>query len=245
MKNLITAGLILTTSLFAFTSKYLPNKIIAIHCDKVLYKKAFDVCYNYKHKTPNMVVYKLYGNLVNKNNYSRKSLRFRPDCEIPTFFLLYLIPTRKGPDCEIPIKYRSYSRDYSRTGYDRGHNAPNASFDYDKFIQKQTFLMSNIAPQKPNLNRRLWAKIEKFTRIQAMKNKKISVITGNCGSLGHIKNNVNIPAYWYKIIFKPNNQVIAFISKNSNNVGRDKAKQHLTTLKLIESVCGFQIKEIR
>ena len=226
MKHLITSGLILTTSLFAFTSKYLPNKTIDIHCDKVLHKKAFDICYNYKHKTPNMVVYKLYGNLVNKNNYSRKSLRFRPDYEIPT-------------------KYRSYSRDYSRTGYDRGHNAPNASFDYDKSIQKQTFLMSNIAPQKPNLNRRLWAKIEKFTRIQAIKNKQISVITGNCGSLGHIKNNVNIPKWWYKIIFKPNNQLIAFISKNSNNVGKDKAKQHLTTLEYIESVCEFKIKEMK
>jgi len=227
MKHLITAGLISITTLFAWTSKYLPNYNIDIHCDKVLYKKAFDICYNYyKHKTPNMVVYKLYGNLVNKNNYSRKSLRFRPDYEIP-------------------IKYRSYSKDYSKTGYDRGHNAPNASFDYDKSIQKQTFLMSNIAPQKPNLNRRLWAKIEKFTRIQAIKNKEISVITGNCGSLGHIKNNVNIPKYWYKIIFKPNNQVIAFISKNSNNVGRDKAKQHLTTLKHIENVCGFKIKEKR
>jgi endonuclease G len=58
--------------------------------------------------------------------------------------------------------------------------------------------MSNIAPQKPQLNRRLWAKIEKFTRIQAIKYKKISVITGSCGSLGTLgrkRHNVNIPKW--------------------------------------------------
>jgi len=38
-----------------------------------------------------------------------------------------------------------------------------------------------LAPQKPQLNRRLWAKIERFVRIQARKYKDIRVITGVLG----------------------------------------------------------------
>jgi len=221
MKNLI---LLLPLILFAFISKYLPNYNINIQCDKILHKKAFDICYSCKWKTPKLIVYKVDGDLVNRYNYSRKHLWFKSDYSLP-------------------IRCRSYSKDYSRTGFDRGHLAPNAVFDYNCAIQKETFLMSNIAPQKPQLNRRLWAKIEKFVRIQARKYKDIRVITGVCGSLGHIKHNVNIPKWWYKIIFLPNGKVISFLVPNSNTVGKDKAKKYLTNIKKIKKICNIEIKE--
>jgi len=221
MKKLL---LLIPFFLFAFTSKYLPNYNIDIHCDKILHKRAFDICYSCKWKTPKLVVYKVNGNLIDKYNYSRKHLRFRPDYNLPT-------------------KCRSYSKNYSKTGFDRGHLAPNAVFDYNRAIQKETFLMSNIAPQKPQLNRRLWAKIEKFVRIQARKYGKIRVITGVCGSLGHIKNNVNIPKWWYKIIFRPDGKIISFLAPNSNKVGRDRAKKYLSSVREIERVCNIKIKE--
>jgi endonuclease G len=210
--------------LCAFTSKYLPNYDIDIQCDKILHKKAFDICYSCKWKTPKLIIYKVDGNLIDKYNLSRKSLRFRPDYNLLA-------------NC------RSYSKNYSRTGFDRGHLAPNAVFDYNRGVQKETFLMSNIAPQKPKLNRKLWAKIEKFVRIQAKKFKNVRVITGVCGSLGHIKNNVNIPKWWYKIIFKPDGKVIGFLVPNSNKVGKDKAKKYLSNIREIEKVCGIKIKE--
>ena len=209
--------------LFAFTSRYLPNYNIDTHCDKILHKKAFDICYSCKWKTPKVVVYKVNGNLIDKYNLSRKSLRFKPDYDLP-------------------IKCRSYSKDYSGTGFDRGHLAPNAVFDYNRAIQKQTFLMSNIAPQKPKLNRRLWAKIERFVRIQARKYGKVRVITGVCGSLGHIKNNVNIPAYWYKIIFRADGKIISFLVPNNNRVGKNRTKNYLINVKKIERICNIKIQ---
>ena len=209
--------------LFSFNSKYLPKYEINIKCDQILHKKAFDICYNYKWKTPKIVIYRLYKKLINKNNYSRKNLRFKPDYNIP-------------------IKFRSYNKDYSKTGYDRGHLAPNGAFDYNKTIQKETFLLSNIAPQKPRLNRKLWAKIERFTRFQAIKYKKISVITGVCKSLGKIKNNINIPKWWYKIIFIPNGKIISFLVPNSNYVGKDKIRKYLVDFKEIEKKCNFKIR---
>jgi endonuclease G len=212
--------------LFAFKSSYLPNYEINLHCDKLLHKRSFDICYSYEDKTPKIVIYKLSDENLNKNHYSRKHLYFKVDYEIP-------------------IKYRSYSKDYSHTGFDRGHNIASADRNYNKTLQKETFLMSNIAPQRPNLNRRLWAKIERFVRLQAFKYKNISVITGNCGTLGTLgkkKHNVNIPAWWYKIIFLPNHKTISFLAPNSNSVGRDKAKKYLTNIKTIEDACKFKIK---
>jgi endonuclease G len=197
------------------------NFISNVKCDKVLHKKAFDICYNYKYKHPNYVTYTLSKNLVNKNLYTRKGLRFRPDYQIST-------------------KYRSYSKDYSKTGFDRGHNAPNASFDYNRAIQKETFLMSNIAPQKPQLNRRLWAKIEKFTRYEAVKYKQIKIITGVCGSIGHIKNNVNIPKWWYKIIILPNKKIISFLAPNTNSgMSKVKIKKFLSNIDEIKEKCKY------
>ncbi|WP_187648745.1 DNA/RNA non-specific endonuclease [Nitrosophilus labii] len=219
---------ILLLSLFAFESKYLPNYNIDIKCDKILHKKAFDICYSCKWKTPKMVVYQVDGNLIDSKNLSRKHLRFKPDYQLPT-------------------KCRSYSKDYSKTGFDRGHLAPNAVFDYDRKVQKETFLMSNIAPQKPKLNRRLWTKIERFVRLQARKYRKISVITGVCGSngtLGKKRHNVNIPKWWYKIIFLPNGKTICFLVPNINTeMSRAKAKEFLVQIENIERICNISIRK--
>ncbi len=44
--------------------------------------------------------------------------------------------------------------DYTHSGYDRGHMAPNYAIAtrYGQEAQKETFLMSNIVPQLGNLN---------------------------------------------------------------------------------------------
>lgn len=52
--------------------------------------------------------------------------------------------------------------DYHRSGYDRGHMAPNYAISrlYGKTAQLDTFLMTNITPQKPRLNQKLWQRLE-------------------------------------------------------------------------------------
>ena len=53
---------------------------------------------------------------------------------------------------------------YGRSGYDRGHLAPNSviATRYGKAAQKETFLMTNIAPQRPALNRGPWRALEQM-----------------------------------------------------------------------------------
>jgi endonuclease G len=51
---------------------------------------------------------------------------------------------------------------YNRSGYDRGHLAPNYAIAtrYGVRAQEETFLLSNIAPQKHGLNAGLWKALE-------------------------------------------------------------------------------------
>ena len=51
---------------------------------------------------------------------------------------------------------------YAKTGYDRGHMAPNYAIAtrFGREAQNRTFLMSNVTPQTPRLNRGVWRDIE-------------------------------------------------------------------------------------
>ena len=52
--------------------------------------------------------------------------------------------------------------EYVRSGYDRGHMAPNRAIAvrYGKAAQEETFLLSNICPQRASLNRGAWYEME-------------------------------------------------------------------------------------
>ncbi|MCF3652433.1 DNA/RNA non-specific endonuclease [Synoicihabitans lomoniglobus] len=57
---------------------------------------------------------------------------------------------------------RVTSDDFTHTGYDRGHLAPNYGIAtrYGDAAQLETFLMSNVIPQKHGLNAGLWKQLE-------------------------------------------------------------------------------------
>lgn len=228
VKTMVRSILLLAAlplAVFPFTSSYLPQYDIQMGCDRILHKSAFDICYSCGWKTPKLVVYRVNGRLADSVNLSRKGLRFRPDYSLPA-------------------RCRSYPRDYSRTGFDRGHLAPNAAFDYSRRVQKETFLMSNIAPQKPWLNRRLWAKIERFARWKARRHGEVSVVTGACRSAGRIRNGVNVPAYWFKIVFAGNGEPVSFLVPNTNvGMKRARAKEFLVPVSEIEKICGISFKK--
>ena len=71
--------------------------------------------------------------------------------------------------------------DYTKSGYDRGHMAPNSAISklYGKSSQLDTFLMTNITPQRPNLNRKIWQRLEEVEFKEFTKHfDKVWVVTG-------------------------------------------------------------------
>jgi endonuclease G len=65
---------------------------------------------------------------------------------------------------ELPEMYRSRNSHYRNTEYDRGHMAPAADFVHDRLLLTDTFTLCNTAPQLANVNRKVWAALEDWTR---------------------------------------------------------------------------------
>ena len=64
------------------------------------------------------------------------------------------------------------------TGFDRGHMVPFADLLNDKQAAAETFLMTNIQPQKPELNRGAWVRLESKIRASCQKGDSFSIYTG-------------------------------------------------------------------
>jgi endonuclease G len=64
-------------------------------------------------------------------------------------------------DARLPIANRIGSQTFP-DGHDRGHMVPNEAINrqYGKMSQMETFIMSNISPQKKELNQGMWMRLE-------------------------------------------------------------------------------------
>lgn len=68
------------------------------------------------------------------------------------------------PDYRIPDMFRADLADYKNSGYDRGHLVPSADKTETNLQNSETFLLSNMSPQKPEFNRNIWKKLEDAVR---------------------------------------------------------------------------------
>ena len=66
--------------------------------------------------------------------------------------------------------------DFTRSGYDRGHMAPNADFNDTHENALMTFFIANIWPQSPAVNRVTWLQTENETRRLASEYLEVYVI---------------------------------------------------------------------
>ncbi len=95
--------------------------------------------------------------------------------------------------------------DYAKSGYDRGHMAPNYAIvtRYGPEAQKLTFQMSNIAPQSPSLNRGVWRDVEhRIAEYWTARYGEIWVVVGCIPSVSGLRlgAGVDIPDSFYQVI---------------------------------------------
>lgn len=132
-------------------------------------------------------------------------------------------PTQFQPDLTLPRHMRSDPNDYRRSGYDQGHIVPNGDLTWHRQAQEESFLMSNIAPQLPGLNRGLWRELEAITRAWAFDRGELIIQAGsvlNMSSTATIgTNRVHVPVAFYKIITHvPSAQTLAFLFPHVENL---------------------------
>ena len=134
-----------------------------------------------------------------------------------------------------------HSREYNRTGFDRGHLAPAADMTYSFETMRNSFYMTNISPQLPGCNRGIWKRLETQVRRWALKEGELYVITGpifdrkprRMGRRG-----IPVPTAFYKVILDltPPRKMIAFIIPNDSS--RRRLSSFVTTVDAVEELTG-------
>lgn len=67
-------------------------------------------------------------------------------------------------DVRVPKRFRAGLNAYKRSGFDRGHLVSSANHDIEILQNSETFLLSNMSPQHPKLNQRIWRELESQIR---------------------------------------------------------------------------------
>lgn len=151
-------------------------------CSLVMDKYYYMNCYSFSHKGTNAIAYQIEGKILELGRAGKR----------PAF----------KQDLEVPLPYRTKTQDYTHSGYDRGHTISNQSMNATKESQASTFLMSNITPQNPQINQRVWKKAEdrerKLAKEEGVAQVLNIVVYGK--NPAHIKDGIAIPESYIKII---------------------------------------------
>jgi endonuclease G len=184
--------------------------------------KYFRVMYDPKYRLARYVRYVGTAEHLRKNNAKRTN-KFFPD---PILKKLGLEPVQK--------------KDYLHSGYDQGHMAPSGDFTWAQDVNNETFVLSNMAPQKPKLNRDAWRQLEAHVHKWICGEGRVVVITGPLleEGLPTLKSGLPVPNEFFKILIDdtPPRKVVAFIFKQTD-MG-DVYNERVVEVKALEKRIG-------
>lgn len=116
-------------------------------------------------------------------------------------------------DSRVPMP-RALSYDYAGTGFDRGHMCPAADRSASVAAMRATFIMTNVCPQVPALNRGRWKFVEDKVRSYVRKGHKVRAraltIWWNADTLRIGKNGVAVPHGFVKEVRLMDNDSIIY-----------------------------------
>jgi len=213
------------------------------------YAEPLDKCQEYlKYGIPSAE-----GDLLCRKGYA---LVHNPDRKTPDWVAEHLTPEnasarmdRKNyfqPDPDLPPGRRAELADYKNSGYDRGNMAPPGDMRWDLEAYKQSFYLSNVAPQVGrHMNRGIWAQLEEKVREWAKKRGELYVYTGpiydeQLDAIETIgENDVAIPSHFYKIIFDPAaKEAIAFMMPN-DELRTGDLPNYIVSVDVVEAETGL------
>lgn len=161
-------------------------------------------------------------------------------------------------DPEIPAHLRASKSDYRGSGFDRGHLSPAANARSSHQTMKDTFYLSNISPQHPQLNRKYWVKLERHVREMTKSHAKVYVITGplfipemDKDGKKYVRyqvigeNNVAVPTHYFKVIYgKKESDIVteAYVIPNRPIENDPPLKKFAVTLDKVEKAAGLTFK---
>ena len=209
-----TPKLNLEIPVYTYPGKY-KNEII-------LKKTGHTLSYNKHYMNPNWVAWELTREET-KGEVERYD-KFQPDPELP--------------------EPRAEHKDYTKSGYDRGHMAPAADMKWNKQAMIESFYMSNICPQVGNLNRGDWNDLEELCRDWANKYGRIYIA---CGPIFDTKNpkrigshKIAVPDRFFKVVLiynRKNPIAMGFLFRNIAH--SQDLNKYMIPVDSIESITGM------
>lgn len=144
-------------------------------------------------------------------------------------------------DRDLPSSFRKAdSDDYKGSGFDRGHLCPSEDRTTQFYLNQETFLMSNMIPQTPELNRGPWKFLEEYCRKLAKKGYQLEIYTGGIGAIDRLPGtNIPIPKYCWKVV-KYNNQVICVFIPNERILNKNWRTYEIS-LQEMERRTGYKL----
>lgn len=136
--------------------------------------------------------------------------------------------------------------DYDGFGYDRGHLAPSADFNWSAQAISESYFYSNMSPQVEELNQKSWAKLEYELRNYVKKHETplyvitAPVLSDKLAKSPRATNHLTVPQQYVKAVYDAkNNRAIGFIMPNSKDV--KLPEYYAVTIDEVEAALGFDI----
>lgn len=181
----------------------------------------FTLSFNKDNKTPNYVAWELLGH--ESTGDQERSNTFWTDSEIEG------CPSTK---------------DYTRSGYDRGHMCPAADQKWSAEAMSDCFVMANICPQTHELNAGAWNTLENKERQWARRDSAVMIICGpiyeksDTKTIGNAK--VRVPSAFFKVLLAPyieEPRGIAFVYPNMTSPGN--MQDYAMSIDELENLLGY------
>ena len=189
-------------------------------------RKNYTLSFNKETNIPNWVAWQLDKKKLTEQ-VSRKGFNFRPD-----------------PD--IAKSKAVVTQDYAHSGYDRGHMCPAGDSRWDGQAMMESFYMTNICPQHPNLNGGDWHELEQACRRWALEGRLYIA----CGPILYKKgtpqyigkeHKIRVPEAFFKVILtgveKGRPRAIGFIYKNT--AGNRPLDSYVNSIDQVERITGL------
>lgn len=231
---------------FSSAKRYNRNNKTSISSNTLIAKSLLDVGYPMVSDTISSVIFERRCYSVSYNKLTRQ-----PNWVMWQLMGKHVMP-KKGDvwneyreDIELPSTIRSTLEDYASSGYDRGHMCPGGDCNWSDEGRDETFLLSNICPQNPNLNRGDWKEIEIACRKWAQKYGSIYIVCGPIflKSQEHEKigpHQIPVPEAFFKVVLcveSSNPKGIGFICRNTD--GNRKKDFYVNSIRQVERVTGY------
>lgn len=188
----------------------------------LLRRMGYTVSYNPTTREPNWVAWYLSAKRLD-GDANRSGVEFREDESVP--------------------EPRATTWDYYRSRFDRGHQCPAGDNKWSQEAMEESFLLTNICPQNPKLNKYEWNRLESQCRDWAKEYGGVYVACGPIFSAGSKKtigeHRVKVPTAFFKVVLCTvgTPKAIGFIYQNIGD--KQDYRSCVRSVDEIEALTGY------